>query len=425
MEIVELEAFVVYAGEIDVIDGYTGEPYVNSHPVVDEFRSNFNEILLGYHRLLLATEVKFMKKRLQQEEAYATFINPILEQFKIKPVRLGSDDPFIIEKAILRRLASDPFFRIDALVVWDEEDLRDRGNRKPDNKYARDIRYNEEQGTWERRITTHWEVNYAMPNSFNHHYVDKRQGLNLDTNSGYHFIDDNRGLNNFVIPQGFREVHLTYPIFINNGRPIAQYEEYLKQNLLENLTYLYDPFSWVLRRNMRFRGGISREIQEVVEDKRLRVEDGDWLGKVLARFFNDITVNQITGTDEVYAFRMQERIVANPNILGNDLDLLNWNEGEERSVPYNPREIRPFDINFNTVDGARFILFDCYRRYPQQLLATLNRELNKGNKRRTGQELLKKVFTEVIGFPADEYIPIAREFQMSEFQKRLEIPWKR
>jgi hypothetical protein len=364
-----------------------------------------------------------MKKRLEQEEAYANFINPILNQFKIKPVRLGSESQFVIEKAILRRLATDPFFRIDALVVWDEEDLRDRGNRKPGNKYARDIRYNEEQGTWERRITTHWEVSYSIPDTFSHHFTNKRQGLNLDTNSGYHFIDT--PLTPKVNSRAFQEVHLTYPIFINNGRRNAEYEEYLKQNLLRNLTHLYDPFSWFLRRNMRFRGGISREIREVVEDKRLRVKDADWFAQILARFFNDIAVNQIAGTEEVYAFRMQERIVANKNILGNNLDLLNWNEDEERSVPYDPREIRPFDINFETGDGARYILFDCYRRYPQQLLATLAGELEKGSKQRTGRELLKAVFAEVTGFPADEYIPIAREFQMSEYQKRLKIPWER
>ena len=63
-EVIDLEPFVIHAGEIDVIDGITGEPYSAGHSVVWGIADSMKDLLLKYHQRLLLEEIRFLNEYL-------------------------------------------------------------------------------------------------------------------------------------------------------------------------------------------------------------------------------------------------------------------------------------------------------------------------------------------------------------------------
>ncbi|NDV61593.1 hypothetical protein G0Q06_03940 [Puniceicoccales bacterium CK1056] len=415
----ELEAFVVYAGTIDVIDGFTGEPFNEDNPVVTAFREEFNQLLEGYHWTLLRSESEFMKMRIKLDTEFATDLEELAESFGIEGFERDKAKHLKIERAIFQRLMRDPFFRIEALIVWDLDKLKRMDGRHPTSEYAKDIRFNPDRGRWERRVTTRWEVGYRQGET-DWRTVVKEQGLNLDTNKGYHFI--NQPLNLWVTPQAFDEVKLTYPIFFNSEEATDLQVQRLKSTFLTNLTSIYDPFSWLMRRNVRFRGGFQGQLIKAVQRNRIRVSDREWFDRVLANFLNDVITIKYRGVNEIYDLAMLQKVPVNRNVLGQGLDLLNWNPGEERSLNYDPTKQGPVNVNFNQAEGARFILLDAYRRHPDRLIEVFREKLNNLKKRVSGKELVKEVLQEATGYPVELYIEKASEVQeqlLEQFRYKL------
>jgi hypothetical protein len=414
-QVFQLDAFVVYSGNIDVIDGFTGDVYHESNTVVDEFRQDFNKLLNGYHKQLLLDEYQHMEEQLALAKRFEIEIQALAEGFNIRGFSINHASHMKVERAIMDRLIKDPFFQIEAVVVWDLEKLKGREDRKPLSLFARDIRYDPEKGRWERRITTRWRVNYYHQKTG---AVDvlKEQGLNLDTQEGFHFI--NRNLGNEVPPGAFRPVKLTYPIFINSGERVDAQAMQLKEELVSTLYHIYDPFSWAWRRNVRFSKGYFWPIQMAVRDTRFKVKQRSWFEEVMVHFLSDISTMRIKGVNQIYEQEMLTKIPVNSNILGTGFDLLNWNEGENRSVYYNPKENRKVRIDFNKPEGARFNLIYAYRRYSDKLVLAFQQKLASQKRATlTGQELIREVLGEVSGFPADTYIRAATKAQVAELEK--------
>ncbi len=414
-EVFELQAFVVYGGIIDTIDGFTGEEYHRSNAVVEGFRQDFNKLLRGYHKKLLMDEYQHMQEQLNLAKQYEVLLKSLTEGFGISGFTMNHDNYMRIEKAIMNRLIKDPFFRIEALVVWELDKLKDYENQKPDSKYAADIRYNTDKQKWERRITTTWRVHYYTPKTGSVDVV-KEQGLNLDTMEGFHFI--NRGLGNEVTSDAFRDVKLTYPIFVNSLEPVDTQVTRLRENFVEALFHIYDPFSWAWRRNIRFHKGFYWPIQSSVRSTRFRVKNRQWFEDVMINFLHDVATMRIRGVEDIYEQEMLTKIPVNNNILGTGFDLLNWNPGEDRSVGYNPKTNQGITINFNQPQGARFILIDAFRRWPGKLITTFQTKLAEQKRATlTGQELIKQVLEEVSGMPADIYIRKAAQAQKAVLEQ--------
>jgi hypothetical protein len=413
METIEMAPFVVYGGLIDTYDGFSGKPYTKSNAVVEGFREEFNEILKGYHRSILIEELKHMKQQLVISTRMSGDVEELCNTFGITSFKRKDRNSLMpIEKAITMRLLKDPFFIIEGLIVWDLDRLNGRNGNRPRSKFSDDIRYNPETEEWERRVTTRWEASIWRRNSNDGIFVLKEQGLNLDTNSGFHLI--NRGLTGAVTPKSFRDVKLTYPIFINSREPVDEQVQHLKETFLKNLTHIYDPYSWAMRRNIRFRGGYLNELNRHTKRAGFNVSEREWFDPLLAHFINDIITSKFFGPDEIYTHLALQKTPVNTNILGEKFDLLNWNEGEDRSVNYDPRKQWGFNTNFNNPDGARFILFDAYRRYHAKFVDALrqNIELAKESKKPTpAKELVKRTLSEVSGIPADVYIKKASKVQ--------------
>jgi hypothetical protein len=134
-------------------------------------------------------------------------------------------------------------------------------------------------------------------------------------------------------------------------------------------------------------------------------------------------VTKYFGSNEIYAHLALQKTPVNTNILGEKFNLLNWNDGEERSVKYNPRTQWGFNTNFKNPDGARFILFDAYRRYQDKFVDALRTNLELANAEKgetSARELVKRTLSEVSGVPADIYIKKASKAQM-EILKQYKI----
>jgi hypothetical protein len=407
-EVFELEAFVVYGGTIDVVDGFTGEPYTKENAVVEAFREDFNKLLLNYHRWMLRNEATFMKQQIAENEAMVTAVESLAAGFGIEEIAFSAGNHLVIERAIFNRLVQDPFFRIDALVVWEESHLERLEGQQPLGLYAQDIRYNEEKKKWERRVTTRWEVSIRT-GAFDALNIVKEQGLNLDTNRGYHFI--NRPLTPQVQPASFQHVKLTYPIIVNTREPVEQQVERLKRTFLTNLTHIYDPFSWFSRRNVRFRGGFQPPLLRAIRATRIRLSDRDWLDPVLANFISDVVTIQRKGIGEIYDLSLLRRIPVNNNLLGEGLDLLNWHSGESRSVDYDPKTQGSIGMNFDHPDGARFIILEAYSRNPEAFIENFRTQLAQAGRGSSGKEIVKDVIESVTGESAEDFIPKAGRIQ--------------
>ncbi len=285
--------------------------------------------------------------------------------------------------------------------------------QKPDSKYARDIRFNPETWRWERRVTARWDVFYlrnttGRDNAFE---TDKLQGLNLDTQRGFHYIE--RGLPADVPSAAFRDVNLSYPLFYSAGDVGEAALRRAQVSLVTNLHYIYDPFSWVARRDVRFRGGFLQECRDHLQWERLPVEDREWFEAVLARFLSDVVTIKLQGAKEIYSLHMlQKRLSESPRALGASLDLLNWNKGEERKATNRPEaEAR---ISPGQQSGFRYVLIDAYQRFGDAFLTSLSDKLKEqkaAKQRVNGRGLFTQLIEQHAGLPYEEYAKRAKATQ--------------
>ena len=154
----ELDAFEVIASSIDVIDGFTGKEYEGNSPIVWQFVDQFRKLLTRYHRHLLSDEAEHMRFQIDTGLAMAEFLESTLHSFGVEKVHIERENWLVRESAILRRLSTEPFFKIKSIIVWDQNRLDAMAPKLPDSKFARDLRFNDLEKRWERRITTEWEV---------------------------------------------------------------------------------------------------------------------------------------------------------------------------------------------------------------------------------------------------------------------------
>lgn len=414
-EVIKMEPFNVtaYGGKIPIIDGFTGKEYQGDNDVVFNFAQSFNKLLLGYHKKLVLDEVKHLQFRVKLGRDFEREMSKHTASFGFGSFRLDDSTWLRRERAIITRLIREPFFKIKALVAWDLERLRQIAPNRPDSKYAADIRFQPETGQWERRITQRWEVFF-----FNHpnrrgsaFSTEKTQGLNLDTHRGFHYIE--RGLPVNVPSHAFKEVSLTYPIFYSDQQVGEKELRYLQETFIANLYFIYDPFSWVARRDTRFRGGFSRDCLEHIQAQRIYVDDREWFDGVFARFLSDVVTLELQGADEIHSLHMlNKRLNESPRTLGLGLDLLNWNKGERREAIDKP-EAEP-RISPTSPEGFRFVMIDAYQRWGELLVEKIRSRLltqKESRQRVNGRTLLTRIIEELSGQPFGEFALQARIVQ--------------
>ncbi len=398
-----------YRGRIPIVDGFTGKDYQGSNDVVFNFAQSFNQLLVGYHRKLVLDEVKHLQFRVRLGREFEQEMNRLCASFGFGSFQLDSSTWLRRERAIITRLLREPFFKIKALVVWDLDRLRKSAPAKPDNKYARDIRYNGETGRWERRITATWDVFFQ--NNRSPFSTEKIQGLNLDTQQGFHFIE--RGLPLNVPPSAFKEVSLTYPIFYSDQRVDETEVRRLQEAFIANLHDIYDPFSWMARRDTRFRGGFQSDCLDHIGAQRIPVDDREWFDAVFSRFLSDVVTIKLQGADEIYALHMlSKRLGESPRALGGGLDLLNWNKGEKREAPNRP-EAEP-RISLSNPSGFRFVLIDAHQRHGEAFLERIRARLLAQKERReriNGRAMLTQIIEELSGLPYSAFAERAKATQ--------------
>ena len=414
---IRLAPFVVFAGYPTLIDGLTGKQYKGADPVVRGFNATFKDLLVGFHEKLLRYEIQHMNLRTEAGDVMEAELKALTESFGIKNFKADRSQWLKRERSILHRLNTKPFFRIDALVVWDLDRLNEMLPEMPKGKYAKNIRYNEETKTWERRVLTKWNVNYYHVNYDTGRGHDvrviKEDGLNLDTNKGFHSIF--RGLTEQVPPGAFQDVQISYPMFYTRKKPTEEQIKYLQETYVSNLFHIYDPFTWISRRNNRFRGGFPNELRERLEKKRFRVGDRDWFNKVFVNFLNDIAQIKALGVNEIYEIQAIQRWQNSTSVLGEGLDLLNWRKGENRKGEDANRNAKIW-INFDNPGGARFIALDAYMRYADRFLDAVRTRVLNSKSGFSGKELFKEAIEEVSGVPFEKYYPAARKAQIQRLE---------
>lgn len=409
---VTLDAYVKYGGDIDVIDGLTGGVYHSDNQVVKTIHANFPKIMGGLHGKLLELEAKYMNFYLEQGVFHERELIALAESFGITNFEMNRSNWMVREKAILTRLSQEPFFQIKELVVWEKEEM---GRSLPDNKWARNVRFNEETNSWERRVLTEWRVNTAT--EWRLIQVVKNQGLNLETNKGFHLIGN--GLSAQVRASNFKEVSVSYPIIVSRREDSQAQIDRIQHQIVENLSHLYDPFTWVARRSTRFRVAFSSELYNYFKERKYRVKDRDWFDRVITLFLNDVVVVERYGFKEVYDLYVDQQFGNSKNVLGENLDLLNWHPDEKRKGEgINPNK-RVY-ISYDNPSSARFVLLDAYLRYGDRFLDTLRARLIGLKKKEVAKEVIKGVLAEVSGVSADKYIPAAIKAQkigIEEYRK--------
>ena len=110
--LVELEAYVKYGGNIDVIDGITGQKYTRDNPVVKAIHSNLPKIMGGLHKKLLELEAKHMNYQMTEGISHAQKLGGLAKLFGIKGFRLESDSWLRKERTILARFGTSPSSRL-------------------------------------------------------------------------------------------------------------------------------------------------------------------------------------------------------------------------------------------------------------------------------------------------------------------------
>jgi len=411
-EVVQMEAFNVtaYNGKIPIIDGFTGKDYRGDNDVVFNFAQSFNKLLIGYHKKLVIDEIKHLQFRINLGKEFEREMGALSATFGFGKFTLDDSTWLRRERAIISRLFKEPFFKIKALIAWDVDRLNKIAPNRPESKYAGDIRYNPEIGRWERRITARWDVVFFQDrnkrgNSF---ATDKTQGLNLDTLKGFHYIE--RGLPVQVPPTAFQEVKLTYPIFFSDEQAGEKELRHLQETFIANLHFIYDPFSWVARRDTRFRGGFSQDCLEHIKTERIYVDDRDWFDAVFARFLSDVIIIKLQGAEEIYSLHMlSKRLSESPRSLGLGLDLLNWNKGEKREAVDKPEaEAR---ISPASPGGFRYVMIDAYQQWGEVFMEKIRSRLHAQKELRqriNGRTMLTEVIEELSGKPYAEFAQQAR-----------------
>lgn len=393
---VMLDSYVRYGGDIKVIDGFTGETYHRGHEVVKEVHFTFPKIMGGLHRLLLSYEVEHMNYQVKLGAQKEPMLVELLDSFGYKSFKMDRNSWMTREQSILQRLMHEPFFKVEELVIWEEEKL---AKGLPDNKNARNVRFDEETQSWQRRVLTHWKVKERRGD--NYIDVEKFQGLNLETNKGFHLID--RGLPSQISPHAFKEVQVSYPLIVNDRENAEEQTKRLQSLVFKNFGHLYDPFTWVARRNVRFQWAYTENLRRHINQKGSRFRDRQWFTPTIAYLVDDVATVQLEGLEQVYTNFLMGRFENSPNSLGEDIDLLNWHEDEHREGKGSNKNGKIW-IDFENADGARFVLLDMYLRYGDSFLDTLRTELAAVTKRQDAKPIIRNVIETVSGVSADKYI---------------------
>ena len=204
-------------------------------------------------------------------------------------------------------------------------------------------------------------------------------------------------------------------MFYTRKKPTEEQIKYLQETYVSNLFHIYDPFTWVARRNNRFRGGFPNELRERLVMKRFRVGDRDWFNKVFVNFLNDIAQIKALGVNEIYEIQAIQRWQNSKSVLGEGLDLLNWRKGENRKGEDADRNAKIW-INFDNPGGARFIALDAYMRYADRFLDAVRTRVLNSKSGFSGKELFKDAIEEVSGVPFEKYYPAARKAQIQRLE---------
>lgn len=401
--LVELEAYVKYGGDIDVIDGMTGKKYTRDNAVVKAIHSNLPKIMGGLHKKLLELEAQHMNFQMTEGVSHAQKLGGLAKLFAIKGYRLDAENWLKKERTILTRLKAKPFFKIKEIVVWEQEELSAMALRG--NERGKNLRYNVDTNSWERRVLTEWEVNIRNNKRFIQ--VQKWQGLNLDTNQGFHISET---LHGSVYPGAFREVNVQYPIIVSREEDPEVQIERLQRQIVKNLSYLYDPFSWAARRNTRFRTKYASGLMNHMRRMGYRVHDREWFDPVICHFLNDMVTVEMYGLEEVYNLFGTQRWGNSRFLLGEAMDPLNWHEGEDRPASSGPRNPK-VNFRFDRPDGARFVMLDMYLRYGYAFAENLRGKFTNLKSKEDPKEIIKQAISEVSGIPADTYIQAALKAQ--------------
>lgn len=419
-DVVMMEAFNVsaYGGKIPIVDGFTGKDYRGNNQVVFDFATTFNKLLLGFHRKLVLDEIKHMKFRFELGDQFEAEMNKLIGPFGFDQFALDRTDWLSRERAIVSRLIKEPFFTIKSLVAWDLDRLREIAPEKPKSKYADDINYNLETQSWERRLTARWTVFYHRNGNKYPFHTQKDQGLNLDTLRGFHYIE--QGLPSEVPPHAFKEVKLTYPIFYSDENITEEELTRLQETFIANLYFIYDPFSWVARRDTRFRGGFRQDCLDHVKDERLYVDDRKWFDNVFSRYLSDVVTIKLQGAEEIYSLHMtSKRFGESPQILGVGMDTLNWNKGEGRAFVENPETIVRLG-NYHNTWGTRFLLIDAYQRHGDVIIDRIRTRLlsaQKSRKKINAKAMIREIIEDLSGLSYDQFGKRAMRTQEAELEK--------
>ncbi|MBK1878105.1 hypothetical protein [Pelagicoccus mobilis] len=411
-----LEGYTRYGGDIEVIDGLTGEKYTKSNEVVKEVHYTLPQIMGGLHNLLLDYESRHMDYHLKIGELKESAIAEVAKGFGFKNFKMDRSQWLTRERAILRRLRAEPFFKIKEIVIWEVDKLR---GTLPDNKYARHMKWDPDSLSWHSRVLTHWEVvhkRYGKDGQPYFFYPEKWQGLNLQTNEGFHIIDV--GLPGDIRPEAFKEVDVSYPIIVRSQEDAQEQIKKLQRQIYQNFSHLYDPFTWIARRNVRFRQAYSWELQNYIADRGSKFRDRKWFDPMMARFITDIVTVELEGLEEVYDLYITQQFGNSKNTLGKDLDLLNWHEDEKREGQASKKDGKIW-INFDNADGARLVLLDVYLRYGDKFLEALRTNITSVKKRQEARPLIRQTIEEVTGIPADKYIKAAAKAQKLGIEDKL------
>ena len=152
------------------------------------------------------------------------------------------------------------------------------------------------------------------------------------------------------------------------------------KQIVENLSHLYDPFISVFCRSTRFRTAFSSELTNYFRERKYRVKDRDWFDPVICHFLNDVVTVNRYGFKEVYDLYLTQQFANSKNVLGKELDLLNWHEGEKRQGERVNRD-RKIWLNYKNTQGVRFVLLDAYLRYGDKFVDALREELTSSKKK--------------------------------------------
>ncbi len=385
----------VYGGKIPINDGLTGKKYDGDNQVVIDFALSFNKLLLAYHQKLVIDEYKHMEFRLKLGDEFEYEMNTLSLAFNFDKFELDRSQWMTRERAIVSRLINKPFFKISSLIAWDIDRLNEMAPARPKSKYVDDIHFDPESQSWQRRVTAKWEVffrpNYNNPKNAFH--TQKEQGLNLDTLKGFHYIE--RGLPGNVPSNAFLDVKLTYPIFYSDNNISEEELRRLQEAFIANLYYIYDPFSWIARRETRFRGGFRQECQKHIEGERIYVSDRKWFDANFSRFLSDAITIKLQGVEEIHALQMTSKhFNESPQVLGAGVDLLNWNRKEKREATSKPEAPVRISAKF------RYAMIDAYLRFGDAFIGQIQAQLAQAKASRNkinGQQMIKTIIADQSG----------------------------